>query len=220
MFADRKQAGALLAEQLERFAPEHPVVLGLPRGGLAVGLEVAHALHAPLDILAVRKLGAPGNSEFAVGAIAETGAAVLDRASARRVGMTSSVLEATVTRETRELRRQVIHYRGGNPGLDVQGRTVIVVDDGLATGMTCLAAVRAARALGAAKVVVAVPVAAQQSVTLLAAEADEVVCHTVPRELLGVSYWYQDFSPLSDAEVLALLAQARSDRALAVTAGS
>ena len=188
------------------------MVIALPRGGVPVAFEVAHALRAPLDVLAVRKLGAPGNPEFGVGAIAEDGTAVLDTYTARRVGMTGAVLDATLEREIRELRRRVERYRDGRRQIDVRGRTVTVVDDGLATGLTDLAAVRALRARGAARIVVAVPVGARESVVLVAEEADEVVCHTIPRQLLGVGRFYEDFSPVSDAEVVALLCAAARDR--------
>jgi putative phosphoribosyl transferase len=207
-FVDRRAAGQLLAERLLSLASERPVVMALPRGGVPVGFEVARALGAPLDVLAVRKLGAPGNPEFGVGAITEDGNAVVDRDTARRVGMTQELLDLTVAREVRELRRRVERYRDGRAPVDVRGRTVIVVDDGLATGLTDLAAVRALRARGAGRIVVAVPVGARESVALLAEEADEVVCHTTPRDLLGVGRWYRDFSPVSDEEVLALLSAA------------
>jgi putative phosphoribosyl transferase len=205
-FADRREAGRRLAVQLQPLAGESPVVVALPRGGVPVAYEIARALGAPLEILAVRKLGAPGNPEFGVGAIAEDGTAVLDTVAARHVGMTQELLDATVAREVDELVRRVEAYRDGRPALDVRGRTVIVVDDGVATGMTDLAAVRALRKRGAERVVLAVPVGARESLARLAAEADEVVCHTIPRELLGVGHWYRDFSPVGDAEVVALLA--------------
>ncbi|MDQ2895945.1 MAG: phosphoribosyltransferase [Actinomycetota bacterium] len=207
-FLDRRDAGRRLAARLLPLAHERPLVIALPRGGVPVGFEVARALGAPLDVLAVRKLGAPGNPEFGVGAIAEDGTAVLDADTARRVGMTEDVLDATVAREARELRRRVERYRGGRPPLDVRGRTVIVVDDGLATGLTDLAAVRALRARGAGRIVVAVSAGARESVALIEREADEVVCLTIPRELFGVGSWYGDFAPVSDAEVLALLGAA------------
>jgi putative phosphoribosyl transferase len=208
VFADRRHAGRLLAGQLQRFAAEHPVVVALPRGGVPVGFEIAQALAAPLEILAVRKLGAPANPEFGVGAIAEDGTVVLDRVTASRVGLTSRVLDETVAREARELRRRVARYRGERPALDVCDRTVIVADDGLATGVTEVAAVRALRGLLAARVIVAVPVGVRASLARLGEEADEVVCHTVPGELHGVGYWYEDFSPVSDEEVLELLGRA------------
>ena len=212
VFLDRRDAGRQLAAQVAPLARERPVVIALPRGGVPVAFEVAHALRAPLDVLAVRKLGAPGNPEFGVGAIAEDGTAVLNSDTARRVGMTQELLDATLEREIRELRRRVERYRDGRRQVDVRGRTVIVVDDGLATGLTDLVAVRALRARGAARIVVAVPVGARESVAMVAEEADEVVCHTVPRELLGVGRFYQDFSPVSDAEVVELLGAAARDR--------
>jgi putative phosphoribosyl transferase len=208
VFADRRHAGRLLAGQLQRFAADHPVVVALPRGGVPVGFEIARALGAPLEILAVRKLGAPANPEFGVGAIAEDGTVVLDRVTASRVGLTLGVLDETVAREARELRRRVARYRGDRPALDVCERTVIVADDGLATGITEVAAVRALRGLGAARVIVAVPVGVHASLARVGEEADEVICHTVPVELHGVGFWYEDFSPVSDEQVLELLDRA------------
>ena len=207
-FSDRREAGQALGRLLLPLASQHPVVIALPRGGVPVGFEVALALGAPLDVLAVRKLGAPSNPEFAVGAIAEDGTAVLDAATARRVGLTRELLEETVEREARELHRRVVDYRDGRAPLDVRGRTAIVVDDGLATGLTDLAAVRALRARGAARIVVAAPIGSPQAVQLVGREADDVVCHTIPPDLDGVGRWYRDFSPVEDAEVLALLAAA------------
>jgi predicted phosphoribosyltransferase len=208
VFADRREAGRLLAERLAAIGMKKPVVVALPRGGVPVGFEVARALAAPLDLLVVRKLGAPGNPELGVGAIAEGGSAVLDPTMARRVGMDQRALDDTVEREMRELNRRVERYRGGRPPIDVRDATAIVVDDGLATGLTALAAVRALRARDAARIVVAVPVGARESVAALAEEADEVVCHTIPGRLLAVGYWYRDFAPVPDEVVLALLARA------------
>ena len=188
------------------------MVIALPRGGVPVAFEVAHALQAPLDVLAVRKLGAPGNPEFAIGAIAEDGTAVLNPDAARRVGTTQGLLDATLEREVGELRRQVERFRDGRPQIDVRGRTVIVVDDGIATGLTVLVAVRALRACGAARIVVAVPVGARESVELVGEEADEVVCPSIPHELLAVGRFYEDFSAVTDDEVLALLDAAEFGR--------
>jgi putative phosphoribosyl transferase len=213
LFLDRRDAGRQLAERLTHLARERPVVIALPRGGVPVGFEVARRLRAPLDVLAVRKLGAPGNPEFGVGAIAEDGTAVLNTYTAEHVGMTEDVLDAAIRREARELRRRVERYRDGHRPVQVRGRTAIVVDDGLATGLTDLAAVRALRARGAGRIVVAVPVGAWESVALVGEEADEVICHTIPRKLLGVGSFYEDFSPVPDVEVVALLDAAAAAQA-------
>ncbi len=207
-FLDRHDAGRRLAAELLPLAQERPVIVALPRGGVPVGVEVARALDAPLDILAVRKLGAPGNPEFGVGAVAEDETGVVDPRSAGEMGMTEAVFGATLARESQELRRRVERYRDGRPRVDVKGRTVIVVDDGLATGLTDLAAVRALRTRGARRIVVAAPVGSIPAVSMLAEEADRVICLTVPRHLFGVGAWYRDFTPVSDEQVLALLAEA------------
>ena len=165
VFVDRRDAGRRLGALLADLAAERPVVIALPRGGVPVALEVARALRAPLDILAVRKIGAPGNPELGVGAIAEDGNAVLDQDLAARVGMTQRLLDETVATESAELRRRVEAYRDGRAAIDVRGRTVIVIDDGLATGLTDLAAVRALRGRGAARIVVAVPIGSPQEST-------------------------------------------------------
>jgi putative phosphoribosyl transferase len=215
-FLDRQDAGRRLAAKLMDLADERPVVVALPRGGVPVGVEVARALGAPLEILAVRKLGAPGNPELGVGAVAEDGTGVLDPQSAGMLGMTQAMLDATLARESRELRRRVERYRDGRPSIPVSGRTVIVVDDGLATGLTDLAAVRALRKRGARRIVVAVPVGSNESVSMLAEEADQVFCLTIPQRLVGVGMWYHDFTPVSDEQVLALLAEAARDVAAPV----
>jgi len=207
-FVDRHDAGRRLAAELALFVSERPVVFAIPRGGVPIASEVAHALGAPLDILAVRKLGAPGNPERALGALAEDGTGVLDPRSGVMLGMTQAAFDSTLSQESRELRRRVERYRDGRSPVPVSGRTVIVVDDGLATGLTDLAAVRALRKRGARRIVVAVPVGSGEAVSMLAEEADLVVCLTVPRHLRGVGFWYRDFAPVSDEQVLALLAEA------------
>ncbi len=211
VFPDRQDAGARLARELVSLAGERPVIVALPRGGVPVAFEIARTLGAPLDILAVRKLGAPGDPELGVGAVAEDGTGVLDAGSAAMHGMTQSTLDATLALESRELRRRVEHYRDGRPSIPVQGRTVIVVDDGLATGLTDLAAVRALRKRGAHRIVVAVPVGSREAVSMLAEEADRVVCLEVPPRLFGVGMWYRDFAPVADEHVIALLAEAGRD---------
>jgi putative phosphoribosyl transferase len=210
-FLDRRDAGRRLAEQLTALACEHPVVIALAPGGVPVGFEVAQRLRAPLDLLAVSKLGAPGRSEFEVGAIAEDGAVALDP-HARRVGMTEDVFDATFARELPELRRTAARYRGGRRPVDVRRRTTIVVDDGVDTGWAELAAVRTLRARGAARIVVAAPVGANEWLATLGREADEVVCRTRTREHLQARRFYEDFSPVSDAEVQALLEVAAAAR--------
>jgi putative phosphoribosyl transferase len=210
-FLNRRDAGRLLAVELADLAEERPVVVALPRGGVPVAAEVARSLAAPLEILAVRKLGAPGNPELGVGAVAEDGTGVLDSQSAGMLGMTQAMLDETLARESRELRRRVERYRDGRAPVPVQGRTVIVVDDGLATGLTDLAAVRALRKRGARRIVVAVPVGSAPAVSLLEKEADRVLCLTTPEPLLGVGAWYRDFTPTSDEEVVALLADAAEE---------
>lgn len=207
-FLDRRDAGRRLAAELLHHAGERPVVVALARGGVPVAVEVARALGAPLEVLAVRKLGAPGNPELGVGAVAEDGTAVLDRRSAEILGMNQDMLDATLARESEELRRQVERYREGRASIPVAGRNVIVVDDGLATGLTDLAAVSALRGRGARHIIVAVPVGSSESLSMLAEEADEVLCLEIPRRLFGVGVWYRDFAPVSDEQVLALLDEA------------
>jgi putative phosphoribosyl transferase len=206
-YRDRREAGRRLAVELADLAAARAVVVALPRGGVPVGVEVARSLGAPLEILAVRKLGAPGNPELGVGALAEDGTGVLDPSSVGMLGMSEAMLEATLERESAELRRRVERYRGGRPAVPVEGRAVIVVDDGLATGLTVLAAVRALRKRGARTIVVAVPVGSSEAIAMLRDDADSVVCAMVPERLMGVGLWYEDFAPVSDEEVVSLLAE-------------
>jgi putative phosphoribosyl transferase len=209
VFADRRDAGMALAQRLSGRAFVAPLVVALPRGGVPVAYEIARALGAPLDVLVVRKLGASGNPELGVGAIAEGGVAVIDAAAVARAGMSEAALAEVMRRERDALRAAVARYRGTRPRVPVRARTAIAVDDGLATGLTALAAIRALRGWGGARVIVAVPVGAGDSIAMLAAEADEVIAHTVPTRLRAVGYWYRDFAPVSDEEVLELLASSR-----------
>jgi putative phosphoribosyl transferase len=209
-FRDRRDAGRRLAAELVDLAQEQPVVVALPRGGVPVAAEVAHALGAPLEIFGVLKVGAPGNPELAVGAIAEDGSGVLDPRSAGRLGMTQAMLDEALQRDAKELRRRVERYRGGRAPVAVGGRTLIVVDDGLATGLTVLAAVRALRRRDPARIVVAVPVGSDESASMLAEEVDRVVCPMTPEPLLGVGRWYWNFAPVSDDQVIEALAVANS----------
>jgi putative phosphoribosyl transferase len=205
IFKDRRDAGRQLAEQLERFRSERPVVVGIPRGGVPVAAEVARALGAPLDVAVVRKIGAPQNPEFAIGALAEGGVHVLNAKAVRATRLSEAALHALIEGVERELDERVGRYRGSREPIEIAGRTVVLVDDGLATGRSALAAVISLRKRGAACVILAVPVAAPTSVQGLRAEADEVVCVEIPADLWAVGVWYEDFSPTSDAEVAALL---------------
>ncbi|HLW96325.1 MAG TPA: phosphoribosyltransferase family protein [Solirubrobacteraceae bacterium] len=210
-FEDRRDAGrALVALLLARAGPA-TLVLALPRGGVPVAFEVARALAAPLEVLGARKLGAPGNRELAVGAVAEGGIAVLDARAARRCGMTQRNLDDVLLRERAELERQVALFRAGRAKRDMDGANAIVVDDGLATGLTALAAVRAARAAAAASVIVAVPVGAPQALAMLEREADAVISETTPRRLRAVGLFYRDFAPVTDEEVGSLLREAAAE---------
>jgi erythromycin esterase-like protein/adenine/guanine phosphoribosyltransferase-like PRPP-binding protein len=209
-FRDRSEAGRLLAERLRGYARgEEVVVLGLPRGGVPVAFEIARALDVPLDIFVVRKLGVPGHEELAFGAVATGGVRVLNKQFLETLAMPSDWIEAIDTKERRELERRERIYRGDRPPPDLAGRTVILVDDGLATGATMLAAVRAVRVDEPAKVVVAVPVADPEVCRSLGAEADEVVCLRTPERLAAVGVWYEDFTQTSDEEVRELLKRSR-----------
>ena len=213
-FRDRRHAGRVLAGLLDRYRGEpHPVVLALPRGGVAVAFEVAHALEAPLDVCVVRKLGFPGHEEYAMGAIASGGVLVLNPAAARKVSRAQ--IARAVEREQVELQRRERLYRGEQPPLPLQGRTVIVVDDGLATGSTMRAAVQAIRQQQPARICVAVPVGARETCEELRAEADDVVCAAMPSPFHAVGLAYQDFQQAGDEEVRTLLDAARLERALA-----
>jgi len=203
-FDDRVDAGRLLAKRLEELGlPDDVLVLGLPRGGIPVAAEVAAALGAPLDALVVRKLGVPGHEELAFGAIALGGVRVLNDDVVRTAGLTGSDIERVTDRESDELARREVEYRGSRLPLEVRGRTVVVVDDGLATGATMAAAVSALRAGGSNRIVVAVPVGAPSTCAMLAERADEVVCLHQPHNFRAVGLWYRDFSPTTDEEVRA-----------------
>jgi putative phosphoribosyl transferase len=214
-FADRSDAGRQLAAQLLPLADERPLVLGLPRGGVPVAEEVAALLGVPLEILVVRKLGAPHNPEYGIGAIAEGGAKVFDQEALALLEISGGELTRIVERETAELRRRVEAYRGDSEPISPRDRTVIVVDDGVATGVTDTAALRAVRRGRPRRLVLAVPVCAPDSLARLREEADEVVCLVAPPQLRGVGQWYEDFGQVSDAEVVAALLRARSRRVAA-----
>lgn len=209
IFRDRADAGRRLAAQLAGYRDSAQViVLALPRGGVPVGFEVARALHAPLDVFLVRKLGVPGHEELAMGAIATGGVRVLNEDVVRHLAIPGKVIDAVAVVEERELLRRERAYRDHRPAPDLAGRTAILVDDGLATGSTMRAAVHALGGLKPARIVVAVPVAAQQACDELRAEVDEVVCAETPEPFRGVGLWYEEFAQTTDDEVRSLLAQA------------
>lgn len=213
MFQDRTDAGNRLAERLAHLLGTDPIVLALPRGGVPVGVEVARLLRAPIDVLVVRKLGVPGQPELAMGAIGEEGVRVLNVDVLRSCAVTDEELERVEARERVELDRRAVAFRGSRPPLSLRDRTVIVVDDGLATGATARAALRVARARGAAHLVLAVPVAPPETLRALALDTDEIVCVEVPGRLYSVGEWYLDFSQTTDGEVVDLLERAHADRA-------
>jgi len=208
-FTDRTEAGRRLAERLRAYANrDDAIVYGLPRGGVPVAFEVAHALNLPLDVFVVRKLGVPWQPELAMGAIASGGGPLLNSQIVEQYGISEDEVQDVVRRETLELERREREYRGSRPAADVHGKTVILVDDGLATGATMRAAVAALRHAGAEKIVVAVPVAAPDICESFRDLADEVVCVVTPEPFHAVGLWYQDFSPTTDQEVSELLARA------------
>ena len=210
VFRNRAEAGRLLARALEAYAGrDDVVVLGLPRGGVPVAAEVARLLRAPLDVLVVRKLGAPAQEELAIGAIGEGGVRVLNERLIRDLGLGPATIDRVAEREERELGRRVTAYRGGHEALEVEDKTVIVVDDGVATGATMRAGLQTLRALGASKIVAAAPVGAVDAVALLENDADEVVVLETPAWFSAVGQWYEDFGQTTDGEVAALLAHHR-----------
>jgi predicted phosphoribosyltransferase len=206
VYRDRFEAGQVLAKALTAYRNRPDViVLALPRGGVPVGYEVARALPAPLDVFLVRKLGVPGQEELAMGAVASGGIRVLNEQVVRHLRIPESVIASSAAAELEEVRRRERVYRGDRPPPAVRGKTVILVDDGLATGSTMLAAVRALRRQEPARIVVAAPIAALETCDLLRAEADEVVCTRTPEPFHAVGLWYEDFSQTTDAEVRDLL---------------
>jgi predicted phosphoribosyltransferase len=213
-FDNRRQAGRELARRLGRFADRADVVvLGLPRGGVPVAAEVARALRSPLDVLVVRKLGVPGHEELAMGAVASGGGRVLNASIVRDLGLGEDVVERVEQQERDELERRERLFRGARPSPDLRGKTVVLVDDGIATGATMRSAVATLRNGPVERVVVATPVAAPDAAQMLRHEADEVHCLGTPGDFLAVGRWYRDFPQTSDAEVRELLAEAQREQA-------
>jgi putative phosphoribosyl transferase len=211
LFTDRRDAGRKLAAELQTYARAKPLILALPRGGAPVGFEVAQALGAPLDLLIVRKIGAPSNPEYGIGAVVDGAEpqVVLNDDAMRMAAPSKRYVEAETKRQLAEIERRRAVYLGERKAISPRGKTVIVVDDGIATGGTMRAALRALKKAGAAKIVLAVPVAPQDVLESLRAEADEIVCLSAPQDFQAVGFHYADFAQTSDDEVVSLLAAAR-----------
>jgi predicted phosphoribosyltransferase len=209
LFKDRRDAGRKLAQKLLEYANRGDVVvLALPRGGVPVAFEVAKALHAPLDIFLVRKLGVPGHEELAMGAIASGGVRVLNNSVIQLLRIPDELIDLAAAKEQQELERRERAYRGDRPKPEVRGRTIILVDDGLATGASMRAAIAALRTQEPAKIIVSVPTAAPETCAEFEAEVDDIICAPTPQNGCGVGAWYEDFSQTTDAEVRELLEQA------------
>ena len=211
-FRDREDAGRRLAGRLVRYRDERPIVFALPRGGVPVGYEISRALGVPLEVFVARKLGAPGQPEFGIGAVAPGGVRILNGDVVRRLGIPEDYLERVTQRETAEVERRLRHFRGDRPEPDVRDRTVILVDDGLATGVTARAAVAALRQREPRRLVLAAPVCASQTAELLGPEVDELVCLEAPSDLGAIGFWYRDFAQTSDGEVIELLERSRREQ--------
>lgn len=212
-FRNRVDAGRRLAAKLGGYAPDHPIVLALPRGGVPVGLEVARELSAPLDVWVVRKIGAPSHPELGVGAVTEDGHVYLSRDMLRYLGLSDAALLGAIEVKRREVEERVRKFRGDRPRPVLRDRTVIVVDDGIATGGTVRAVIESIRAERPKVLVLAVPVGAPDAIRTLQPEVDQLVCLLVPEHLYGISQWYDDFEQLSDDEVALMLAEQGTDHA-------
>jgi len=210
LYEDRRDAGRRLAERLASYADERPVVFALPRGGVPVGVEVSRSLGAPLEIVVSRKLGAPGQPEFGIGAVAPGGVRVLNERVVRLLGIEEDYLEWVSAREAAEVERRLRLFRGDRPYPDLEGRTAVLVDDGLATGVTARAALLFLRRLNPRRLVLAVPVCAPQTAELLRPQTDDLVCLLAPADLEAVGLWYRNFEQVSDEEVIRLLGEVRS----------
>ena len=215
IFRNRQDAARKLAQPLLKFAPRDPIVLGMARGGVVLAGEIALALGAEVDILVVRKIGAPRNPEYGVGAVAPNGVTVFDNAALASLGLRPDDLALTVNRETTEIDRRLNLYRHGLLPLEVANRVVILVDDGLATGITALAAARYIKSLGASYVVFAAPVCSRPGASLLEEEVDEVICLDTPEVFFAVGMWYEDFTQVEDEEVMRVMEYARKREFLA-----
>jgi putative phosphoribosyl transferase len=211
-FEDRRDAGRKLAAKLSRFRGGGCVVFGLPRGGVPVGYEISRSLGAPLDVFVSRKLGAPGQPEFGIGAVAAGGVRILNTDVIRRLGIPDEYVERITAQEIAEVNRRLRFFRGGRPEMEVGGRTAILVDDGLATGVTAHAAVEAMKLRKPGRLILAAPVCAAQTAELFASRVDELLCLASPSDLGAIGLWYKNFDQTTDEEVVQLLEKARDER--------
>ena len=212
LFEDREDAGRRLAERLRHYADENPVVFALPRGGVPVGFEVSRSLNAPLEVIVARKLGAPGQPEFGIGAVALGSVRVLNERAVQALGIPDDYLDRIAEKETAEAERRLRLFRGDLPYPDLSGRTAILVDDGLATGVTARAAVEALKLRKPGRLVLAAPVCAAQTAELFRSKVDELVCLVAPSDLGAIGLWYKNFDQTTDEEVVQLLEKARDER--------
>lgn len=208
-FEDRHDAGQRLANKLSHYRDEKPVVLALPRGGVVIGYEVASRLNAPLDVIVARKLGAPGQPELGIGAVAPNGVRILNHNVIRLLGVSAKEIEDATRKEVVEVQRRLKLYRGDRPTPDIRNRTVILVDDGLATGITARAAIRSIRQLRPERIILAVPVGEPETIDALRSEVDDLVCLEAPLDFMAVGAWYRNFQQVSDEEVIHLLERAQ-----------
>ncbi len=210
MYKDRVDAGKILAKQLEKYSNQNPLVLGLPRGGVVVASEVAKTLHAPMDVVIVRKIGAPHNSELAIGAIAEDHIIMLDNRTIETLGIAEGDLKESIDKEEKELERRLGLYRESRPLPTMDDRLVILVDDGLATGFTGLAAIKVVKKQRPKKLFFALPICAYESRALVEAYVDSLICLLTPPRLSSIGAYYENFSQVSDEEVVNLLRESRA----------
>lgn len=207
-FKDRQHAGKLLAQALEKYKDNpNAIVLGLPRGGVVVAYEVAHQLHLPLDIICARKIGAPYNPEFAIGAITETGDKFIDEETLDRLDISNDYLSSEIQTQTTEAKRRLDLYRQGRPCLDLEHKIAILVDDGVATGATMKAAIQTVKSKKALTIVVATPIASSSTLTEIEAQVHEVVCIAAPSSFMAVGQFYENFSQTTDQEVIELISR-------------
>ena len=211
-FRDREDAGRRLAKRLARYQGENPVIFALPRGGVPIGYEVAHALKTPLDVFIARKLGAPNQPELGIGAVAQDGTLVLNERIVEAIGVSKEYVRCIAVEEIEEAQRRLKLFRGERPEPEVRERTAILVDDGIATGVTTWAAIVALRRRDPRRLVLAVPVCAAQPAESLRGEVDKLICLEAPSDLMAISIWYQHFEQTSDEEVIELLERARREQ--------